>query len=1140
MSKKLSSFFPLLFGCVMLSGLQPMMASPEAGKAAPSPTQKPGNTPHLPSAHPVDLHDWYRLHPAPWATYFSEAKMSLEVLRTDMQFTFGPLGLRCLMHDRYWTEHFRPFFKKAVPPFMLDNKGELALNCYEVASIYPGSPAAGLLLPGDIIYEVNGERLLSGQDYWEEDYVYKGNRGLNAHMGDMIDKSEGHPQGLMTFKVLRTSGMSPAVKQQAKFTATPPQILESGSVANDKRLEIPVAGRKGTLILSLRNPTKKEIVAFNLKPESGFTCAGGRHVTLAASRRGKPVESIKDELHRQNSAESLTIQLEIPKNAESFVLALNNPRNYNQGDLELKLEFKPAAVIEIPASLRPHLQEVAIRLPVWGSFASSYPENCAKSAALARLNADFLVANQGPDGTWSRDKDFCGRHFDTSMAGLALLSMGDAKYDPAIHKAARFIAFHCTYDFWTLPKAQCLLFLSEYWLRYRDDRYLPAIQSLYHEVMNQMLGDNTAGHGGRVPAYENSGMNLGTSNVALAMAVASKTPISCDRAKISAIFDQLARMSPNGAVPYGRAALNEEGGRSRESKNSGARTGPALLGVRIYGGNQGFADKATAHLREYLGAADTAHAVSYMALVWNSLALARSDKELFAQHMQLFKWRLCMDRPWDNGGFVQNPLEVLDHQGGERVLGLWWRTAAMVLVLNATRRNMAITGDPRFMPQKFEPQKVSDSYGFWQRKTLFDRCCCVQQLLGSQCPSSLSVFSTRLAALPEGPSLGDEVQKLGDASMATVLADLLAAPQLAGDARGLAIETLTGITYSLALTAGDEVVEDSGKKKKKKKKSIHSGEELDASETSVNLACEPPSRNRKEMDFTGVNIGLQKPVLKLMGLKSEQLTLSKSTTLPAWAVASKITLQVEYLLNGKTLSYSRTVDTSRQGVISNPITVRGWIARQPAGSEACLTLPCGETINGFIPSPFYIQSGKDRYEVSKRAFWPVIAGRECQAEVQLAKAALPEILNLTLLDNADWRAKIQSIVCNSPRVTDKEGLKRNLIDNDPSTGIKISPASENDNGEIEFVYTLARAEKVDHVNFLWGEKEIGKSRAFRLEAWVEGHWQLVAEGGLETRELPESRSDRYRLTLLLGNKEKKKKDDEAIPLQELNLFSSGR
>ena len=50
------------------------------------------------------------------------------------------------------------------------------------------------------------------------------------------------------------------------------------------------------------------------------------------------------------------------------------------------------------------------------------------------MMSEWLAAQQRENGSWERPGGYCGNHYDTGWAGLALMATGNPKYDPVIKK----------------------------------------------------------------------------------------------------------------------------------------------------------------------------------------------------------------------------------------------------------------------------------------------------------------------------------------------------------------------------------------------------------------------------------------------------------------------------------------------------------------------------------------------------------------------------------------------------------------------------------------------------------------------------------------------------------------------------------
>ena len=119
-------------------------------------------------------------------------------------------------------------------------------------------------------------------------------------------------------------------------------------------------------------------------------------------------------------------------------------------------------------------------------------------------------------------------------------------------------------------------------------------------------------------------------------------------------------------------------------------SGPGMLGVQIGGGHLSSIKELVERMHASIGDGDNSHATSSLAFIFSSLALAAADEDVFLKHMQNFKYKMTIDDNWE-GGILKSAFP-LDFQGGEGVTSNWIRSAGTILVLNALKHNLAITG----------------------------------------------------------------------------------------------------------------------------------------------------------------------------------------------------------------------------------------------------------------------------------------------------------------------------------------------------------------------------------------------------------------------------------------------------------------
>ena len=231
-------------------------------------------------------------------------------------------------------------------------------------------------------------------------------------------------------------------------------------------------------------------------------------------------------------------------------------------------------------------KEISVTVDVgtaYGSFGKDYPANCAKSDRIIRDLLEYLVANQGADGSF-------GNPVQDTFAPLALLSSGDPKYLPVVDRCVRQL---CAATRASDPEAKAslpnwrymgaALVLSEYFLATRAAWVLPELQEVHDYLAAGQYMDmsqinprakeshpdsfpkgprDSHGGWGHNPGFEGYGpIAMVTAQGALAYAMMSRCGIAVDRARHDAAYEFLKRGSgANGYVWYGDTLGGREDG----------------------------------------------------------------------------------------------------------------------------------------------------------------------------------------------------------------------------------------------------------------------------------------------------------------------------------------------------------------------------------------------------------------------------------------------------------------------------------------------------------------------------------------------------------------------------------------------------
>lgn len=720
-----------------------------------------------------EVGEWSKNYKGPWTSWFGGDNKEL----ADTWFLyFGPLGIRVYAHDSTWGN--MPAFKARYPELLTNTEGDLIINAFEVLHVAPGSPADGHLKEGDLILEMNGKTFQASSSLRFPDgpYQFQEERSLEMHAGMLLDEAEA--TGKVNLKIVRPSDITtPPTKPASQWKTVAEADLKSKE-SKQKGFEVNIPVKQGELFrlvvtdggngngndgfdwegLVLQNSTGKSVPLYELLPLNYRTGWGGRKVDKEKNTWWAHAPS--------------EILVQVPEGNWTLKgKGIHSPGSSTTAQVDIC----PAQAL--PAGLEAKAKRVSLTIPAIGSYAKDgFGSKSRKVQNVVEMTGAWLAAQQNEDGSWSRHGGYTKSHYDTGVAGLGLMATGNPAYDKNIRKAAEFIAFSGTKDWWGVPLSTATIFLCEYWLRYKDDRVLPAISNSANRLINEMLyGDYVSGHGIH-PGYRGTGVSVGGSHMALALALAAKTPVKFERSVIDKMLVRAQEIAPSGFVPYGRTAenLNLEPSLENGATYSG-RNAPYLIASYLHGGPQGFTKNCSA-LYSYgkLGGADQGHSTETLTLLWTFPASVSINPQTYYRQINSFIWKLTMIRTFD-GGFCWNANRT-EYQGAESLLNLYIRTGAWLLALCADKQNLAITGNPIYKAKTFKNVPlVSDPdarvLGAYKRNWAI-----AIAALGKKAPDTLKQTYKKLTAIPAKPGCRDTLFSLLQTSSLPLAKQILEIP----------------------------------------------------------------------------------------------------------------------------------------------------------------------------------------------------------------------------------------------------------------------------------------------------------------------------------------------------------------------------
>ena len=442
---------------------------------------------------------------------------------------------------------------------------------------------------------------------------------------------------------------------------------------------------------------------------------------------------------------------------------------------------------------------VEVRFPIGktGSFSSTYPKDCKKTDQMVTRHTEWIAAQQREDGSWPRLAGYTSDGWDTAWCALALMSSGNSKYDKQVRKAAYRVAYDTVPSEWIAERATRLILLGEYYLRMKDAKIIAGIQASYHQVVSCCKTDYMAGHKVNGFGYGIAGQHYGTGHMALALAMASRTPITVDKKLVDGVIRHAGEVCVNGSYAYGRGRRLKRDD-SRKYGGGNAMIGPGMLGAQIGGGHASSIKEAIERWDATIGDGDNSHATSSLAYIFSSLAMASGNEEVYLKHMQNFKYKMTIDDNWE-GGFLKSAFP-LDFQGGEGVTSSWIRTSGYILVLNALKHNMAITGKKEYHSKERIQSTAVSEWGGQVHSYYLRNWCLAKELLGSRAPRSLSDAIKEMNALPRDLDLVPSTKKIIMREAPALIERIARNRALPEMQRAYAIELLCGLDFQIYST----------------------------------------------------------------------------------------------------------------------------------------------------------------------------------------------------------------------------------------------------------------------------------------------------------------------------------------------------
>jgi hypothetical protein len=147
--------------------------------------------------------------------------------------------------------------------------------------------------------------------------------------------------------------------------------------------------------------------------------------------------------------------------------------------------------------------------------------------------------------------------------------------------------------------------------------------------------------------------------------------------------------------------------------------------------------------------------------------------------------------------------------GAENVMGLYWRTAAYVLALTSDRKQLAINGNPKWLPKSYEAKGPTHNWTYYTYKYYLRNYAVADTILDIHSPPELKAALKALGSIKKtGESLREETFRIVEHNAPVIARKIQNLKGIPATTKGFAIEQVFGM--DITLNAGD--VKDSATK----------------------------------------------------------------------------------------------------------------------------------------------------------------------------------------------------------------------------------------------------------------------------------------------------------------------------------------
>lgn len=350
-------------------------------------------------------------------------------------------------------------------------------------------------------------------------------------------------------------------------------------------------------------------------------------------------------------------------------------------------------------------EEIALTLPVLGSYSKTAPYDCEKSKRILEQSCEALAKRMNAPG-YERENAI-----SRSLNALGLLASGDSKYAALVKREADWAANYATDGYATWWYGYVSVFLAEYAISSGDKSVLPGLRRIALEAAKGQSAVGSWGHRYAMPDGRLLGYGMMNSpGIPLTIGLVLSREAGVNDPEVALAIQRSGNLLRffigKGSVPYGD---HEPFMQSHEDNGKNGMATVLFDQMGEKDGAEFFAKMSTA---SHGSERDQGHTGNFFNMTWAMPGVARNGPNATGAWMEEFgAWYFDLARACDGSFPHQGPAQARDDSYGK------WDATGMYLIAYAMPlKKIRLTGSkPSIIPPLDEArarQVVLDGRGF--------------------------------------------------------------------------------------------------------------------------------------------------------------------------------------------------------------------------------------------------------------------------------------------------------------------------------------------------------------------------------------------------------------------------------------------